>query len=272
MTREALIERFTGYFGPQNATLVAVGDIKRDDLMSKVAHYLGDWTAETASGPAAPDDPGEAPATTTVYLVDRPGAPQSVIRAAQKTITRLDPDYYSLFLVNYLFGGHATARLFMNLRQDKGYSYGYYSQIDWLTGPSALSAGGSVQTEVTKEALIETLKEFADIRGGRPITQDEYDKAKKSIFRGFPSQFESQGQVLQQLSSVIMYGLPDDYYSKVMARLDRVTLDDARAVASSRIDDGRLVVLIVGDREAIEPGLKELGLPIVAVDSEGRPT
>ena len=272
MTREALIEQFTGHFGPQNATLIAVGDIKRDELMSKVAQYLGDWTAPAASAPVAPDEPGERPAATTIYLVDRPGAPQSVIRAAQKTITRLDPDYYPLFLVNYIFGGHATARLFMNLRQDKGYTYGYYSQIDWLNGPSALSAGGSVQTEVTKEALAETLKEFADIRGGRPVTQDEYDKAKEGILRGFPSQFESQGQVLQQLSHVVMYGLPDDYYSTIMASLDRVTLEDARAVASSRIDDSHLIVLIVGDREAIEPGLKELGLPIVAIDNEGRPT
>jgi zinc protease len=271
MTREAMIEHFTEHCGPQNATLLAVGDIKRDELMSRAAQYFGDWTASAASGPVAPDGPGESPAATTVYLVDRPGAPQSVIRAAHKTITRLDPDYYPLFLVNYIFGGHATARLFMNLRQDKGYTYGYYSQIDWLNGPSALTAGGSVQTAVTKEALAETLKEFADIRGGRPVTQDELDKAKEGIFRGFPSQFESQGQVLQQLSRVVMFGLPDDYYSTIMANLDRVTLEDARAVASSRIDNGHLIVLIVGDRAEIEPGLNELGLPVVAVDNEGRP-
>ena len=83
---------------------------------------------------------------------------------------------------------------------------------------------------------------------------------------------ESQGQVLQQLSRVVMFGLPDEYYSTIMANLERVTLEDARAVASSRIGDGHLIVLIVGDRAEIEPGLKELGLPIIAVDNEGRPT
>ena len=186
------------------------------------------------------------------------------------TIDRHHDDYQTMNLVNYVFGAQPTARLFMNLRQDKGYSYGYYSSIEWLTGPSALFAGGSVETGVTKESVIETLKEFADIRGERPVTEEEFTSAKDGLFRGFPSQFETQGQILQQLSQVVIFGLPDDYMSTVIPRLEAITLEDVHRVSADRIDDSHLAVLVVGDREAVEPGLSELGLPIVAVDYDGR--
>jgi zinc protease len=124
---------------------------------------------------------------------------------------------------------------------------------------------------VTKEALVETLKEFADIRGDRPVSREELAEAKEGMSRGFPSQFENQGQVLQSLSRVAMFGLPDDYYSGVVESLNSQTLEQVQSVASKRIADGHLVVLVVGDRQAIEPGIRELGLPVVAVDDEGRP-
>ena len=113
--------------------------------------------------------PGDS--TTTIYLADKPGAPQSVVRSGYLTVPRHHPDYLALNLLNYILGGQFSARLNMNLRQDKGYSYGYMSSIEWLTGPSALTAGGSVQTEVTKESVAETVKEFEEIRSARPVTQ-----------------------------------------------------------------------------------------------------
>ena len=159
----------------------------------------------------------------------------------------------------------------MNLRQDKGYSYGYYSDIDWLTGASALFAGGSVQTAVTKEALVETLKEFADIRGDRAVTPEEMAESKQGIFRSFPSQFETQGQVLQSLGRIVSFRLPDDYFETFIPSLDAVTLEAARDAAERRIRDRELVVLVVGDREAIQPGLEELGHPIVPRGYRGAP-
>ena len=239
-------------------------------MLARAEELLGDWSA----GAGEPESSHEAPVgaqPTTIYLVDRPGAPQSVIRAGHATVPRHDADFFALTLVNYIFGAHPSARLFMNLRQDKGYSYGYYSDIDWLTGPSALLAGGSVQTAVTKEALVETLKEFADIRGDRPVTPEEMSESKQGIFRSFPSQFETQGQVLQSLGRIVSFKLPDDYFDTFIPSLDAVTLETARDAAARRIRDRELVVLVVGDREAIEPGLQELGHPIVEVDTEGRP-
>ena len=111
---------------------------------------------------------------TTIYLVDKPGAAQSVITAAQLTVERTHPDYPALVVMNMAFGGQFTARLNMNLREDKGYTYGYRSRFDWRRSMSNLSAGGSVQTAVTKEALYETLKEFRDLHGDRPIVADEF--------------------------------------------------------------------------------------------------
>ena len=167
MSRADLLAYYSAHFGPQNTTLLAVGDVDRAGLLARAESLLGDWSSDAGE----PESTNEAPRgakPTTIYLVDRPGAPQSVIRAGHATVPRHDPDFLALTLVNYMFGAHPTARLFMNLRQDKGYSYGYYSEIDWLTGPSVLLAGGSVQTAVTKEALIETLKEFADNTGRPP--------------------------------------------------------------------------------------------------------
>ncbi len=269
MNRTDLLDYYSTHFGPRNTTLLVVGDVDRDGLLARAESLLGDWSSDAGEPKRTYEAPrGAEP--TTIYLVDRPGAPQSVIRAGHATVPRHDPDFFALNLVNYVFGAHPTARLFMNLRQDKGYSYGYYSEIDWLTGPSALLAGGSVQTTVTKEALIETLKEFSDIRGDRPVTPEEMAESKQGIFRSFPSQFETQGQVLQSLGRIVSFRLPDDYFETFIPSLDAVSLEAARDAAARRIRDKELVVLIVGDRKAIEPGIEELGHPIVHVDTEGR--
>ncbi len=270
LTREEIVSYFETHYGPRDATFIVVGDVTRDDVMSKAEACLGGWR-DSAAGrwKDAAGDGGPPSAPTTLYLVDKPRAAQSIIRAGHLTIPRLHPDYYSLNMLNFVFGGHPMARLFLNLRQDKGYSYGYYSTVDWLTGPSAIFAGGAVATGVTKEAVIETLKEFADIRGERPVTLDEFTGARDGMLRAFPSQFETQTQLLSQLSRLVMFGLPDDYYATLTASLQALTLEDLHRVAAKRIQDRHLVVLVVGDRNVVQPGLQELGLPLVIVDHEG---
>ena len=158
----------------------------------------------------------------------------------------------------------------MNLRQDKGYSYGYYSNIDWLSGPSAIVAGGSVQTAVTKEALIETIKEFSDIRGGRPITTEELEEGKQGILRSFPSQFETKAQMLGCLSSIVSFGLPLDYFNTLTSSIMSLDLASVAEVAENRIQDKSLSVLIVGDKKVVAPTLKGLGYSIIDIDLYGR--
>ena len=268
LERDALVAHHAGSYVPDGSTLVVVGDTTEDEVVSRAESLFGDWTGK------APDAPAWAAADaldgTTIFIADRPGAPQSVVRAGHLTVPRSHPDYYGLTLVNYAFGAHPSARLFMNLRQDKGYSYGYYSSLDWGSQVSAVLAGGAVETSVTKESVIETLKEFADIRGGRLVTQEEYDDSRDGISRGFPAQFETHGQIMTRLVQVALFRLPDDYYVDFLGNIAAVGLEQLRDIASRRVDDKRLAVLVVGDRSAVEPGLRELGLPIVPVDYDGR--
>ena len=127
-----------------------------------------------------------------------------------------------------------------------------------------------MQTEVTKESVLETIKEFSDIRESRPVTDDEFSDAKDGLLRGLPSNFETQHQILQQLTRIVTFDLPDDYFSQYVDILNAITLDDVRGIAKERLDDAHLKVLVVGDKSVIEEGLRELGHPIIHVDYEGR--
>ncbi len=250
-------------------TFVVVGDISAEEAAHQLEAAFAGWPATQA--PAQPAVTATGLESATVYLVDKPGAAQSVIHAAHLAPPRPNPDYFPLAIMNMAFGGQFTARLNMNLRQAKGFTYGYNSRFDWRKTRSKFWAGGSVQTAVTADALRETLKEFADLHGQRPITADEFEHARQALVRGFPPTFETPGQVLRRLVDLVHYGLPDDYFSHQIERLEAVTLDDVRRVAAEHIHPDRLTVVVVGDRAVIEPGLQELGLPIVHLDYEGLP-
>ncbi len=272
ITRDEVVEQFHRTYVSDAATLIAVGNTTRQDVLSLAQARFGHWSPGGQSGGTSSRRPASsAPnsGSTTIYLADKPGAAQSVIRAGHLTIDRHDSDFYALNLLNYLFGGHFMARMNQNLRQDKGYSYGFHSAVDWATGPSALAAWGSVQTAVTKESVIEVLKEFEDIRTGRPVDGQEFADAKNGMLKGFASQFETQTHLLSQLGRIVMFGLPDDYYSGLEAQYEALTAEDLRRVAIERVENDRLKLLIVGDRSVVEPGLEELGYPIVHVDYEG---
>jgi zinc protease len=123
---------------------------------------------------------------------------------------------------------------------------------------------------VTKEAVQETLQEFHDIGGGKPVTEVEFEAAKAALLRQLPSSFENSWQVLEELVPLVSFNLPDDYYRTFPARIEAVPLEDVRRVAQERIDNNRLMLLVVGDREVIEPGLREIGLPVSLIDHEGQ--
>ena len=201
--------------------------------------------------------------------MDRPGSAQSVVRAVQTTVPRSHPDYFGLTLLNYSFGGQFSARLNQNLRQDKGYSYGYHSAIHWYKDRSMLTAGGSVQTAVTKEALQETLKEFAEMRDAKPLTDEELDGAKAGLLLGYPASFERPGLVLNHLLQMVLFDLPDDYFRAMPSRIGSVTLADTHRMAVDHLKTDGLQILVVGDREIIEPGLAELEIPLVHLDADG---
>jgi predicted Zn-dependent peptidase len=260
-----------------------VGDIGADEVAHQLEAAFSTWAATRSDGDGVsklvidglnasdllPPGARGGGGVPTIYLVDKPGAAQSVISAGLLTVDRLDPDYLPLVVMNMAFGGQFTARLNMNLREDKGYTYGYRSHFDWHLERSSFLAGGSVQTAVTKEAIVETLKEFRDLRGDRPLSADEFEKARLGLIRGFPPTFETPGQVLGRLVDLVHYGLSDDYYTGLIERLQEVTLADVHRVAAEHIDPNALSIVVVGDRATIESGLAELDLPIVHLDYEG---
>ena len=270
-TRSDLQAYFNTHFDPRAATFIIVGDLSFDEAVAAADKTFGSWKAspgavERARAAVASPDPRP----TTIYLADKPGAAQSVVRTGHLTIPRNHPDYLAFNLFNYIFGGQFSARLNMNLRQDKGYSYGYMSTIDWNLAPSMLVAGGGVQTAVTKETVIETLKEFNEIVSERPVSETEFTDAVQGILRSLPSQFETQSRIVAQLARMSTYDLPDDYLAKLPDSLTEVNLDDVRRMAAEQLDVDHLNIVIAGDTSVVEPGLRELGLPIVHIDYEGR--
>ena len=271
-TSADLQDHFLTHYGPSKANLAIVGDVTLDEVMDEAEKALGGWAdgameeKEPANEVAEVKMDGEA---TTIFLVDKPGAAQSVIRAGHETVPRGDEDYGALTLLNFCFGGQFSARLNQNLRQDKGYSYGFHSGISWFREPSLLVAGGSVQTAVTRESVVETLKEFREIQGERPITEEELEAAKAGMMLGYPAGFERSGQVLAQVINLLQHDLPDDYFRTYRDRITSITLDDVRQAGQQRVNPSGLNILVVGDRATVEEGLRELDLPMVLLDTEG---
>ncbi len=269
MTRDDLVKFYTTNYHPNNATLIVVGDVDKKTLMPKLEKAFAGWKAGDV--PAMTMTKIEMAGKPGIYVVDKPGAPQSSVSIGQVGVDRSNPDYFALQVMNSILGGGGTGRLFMNLREDKGYTYGAYSRFVYRRGAGPFSASGEIQTRSTKEAVVEFIKEINGIRGGIPVTQTELETNKQSIIRGYPQGFETVGQISNQLSNLVIYGLPDSYFNDFISKVNAVTLQDVSRVANKYLTPDKMAIVIVGDKSAIEPGLKELKMPIEFLDAEGNP-
>jgi zinc protease len=269
ITRDDVVGYYNSTYKPNNATLIVVGSFDKAALKSKLekafaAWKPGDVAVKTLPAPKPLEKAG-------IYLVDRPNSAQSVVGIGQIGVDRMNPDYVSIQVMNAILGGGITSRISMNLREDKGYTYGASSGWTYRRGPGPFRAGGDIQTAVTKEAIAEFMKELNGIRGGVPITQKELDYNKQALIRRYPAGFETIGAISAQLSNLVTDGLPDSYFNDYLAKVNAVTLDDVNRVARKYLDPSKMAIVIVGDRRTIEPGLKELGYPIALLDVEGKP-
>jgi zinc protease len=271
MTREDLTAFYATNYHPNNGTLIVVGDVDNKTLMPKLERAFAGWKAGgTASAPAAVTT-ATMTAKPGIYFVDKPGAPQSSVFIGQVGIERSNPDYYAVQVMNSILGGGGTARLYMNLREDKGYTYGAYSGFDVRRGAGPFAASGQIQTGSTKEAITEFIKEINGIRGSIPVTTSELETNKQALIRRFPSGFETVGQISSQLSNLVIYGLPDNTFNEYIAKVNSVTLEDVNRVANKYLTPDKMAIVIVGDRKAVEPGLKQLNYTITNLDTEGNP-
>lgn len=245
-----------------------------DEIVRELERALGSWTAaDRAAQPAFPPIPAARP--TAVTLVDKPGAAQSVIAVCQIGANRKSPDYFALTLMNSILGGQFSSRLNMNLREEKGYTYGARTGFDWrVHQPGPFVARASVQTAVTAAALVEFLHEFEGMRGGRPITADELGFNKDYLTRGYPARFETPSDMVGQLAALVEFQLPDDYFDSVIPGIIAVSADDVLRVARRHLDMDHLAVIVVGDRSQIEADLRKLpvgqNLEAVQFDDEFR--
>lgn len=256
------------YYRPNNGVLIVVGDANMLTLKPKLEKAFAGWKAGQVPAsevpvPATFDKPG-------IYLVDRPGAAQSVVLVGQVGVPSDSPDFYSIEVMNSILGGTFSSRLNMNLREDKGYTYGASSGFAYRRGAGPFTASAGVQTAVTKESLVEFMKELNGIRGAIPVTEKELQTNKQNIISSFPSGFETNGQIAGQLSDIYVYNLPDSYFNNYIPNFSKITLDDVNRVANKYLTPDKMAIVIVGDKSAIAPGLSQMG-KIIYLDAEGNP-
>jgi zinc protease len=253
---------YTTMVRPDNATLLAVGDLKTDTLLPLLEKQFGAWKpAGAASSEKLPAV--DAPTTRRVFLVDKPGAPQSQIRIGSIGVARATPDYFPLTVMNTILGGSFTSRLNNNLREVHGYSYGASSGFDMRLGAGPFFAAAGVQTDKTADALKEFFNELNGIL--KPVPADELARAKNYVSLRYPSGFESTGDISRRLEDALVYHLPDDYYSKYVQNIQAVAAADVQRVARKYVQPDKVVVVVVGDLSKIEPSVRALNLGAVTV-------
>jgi predicted Zn-dependent peptidase len=258
------LRRFHGaFYRPEHATILVVGDVTASRVMPLLGQAFESWTGE---GPAAAVTPVPvAPQLTTrrIYVIDRPGAAQSQIRIGWVGVPRSTPDYPALQVLNTILGGSFTSRLNMNLRETHGYSYGAFSNFEERISPGAFSARAGVQTDKTAEALKEFFTEFTGIL--KPIPSDEIEKARNYVALGFPSEFETLGDLSSKMEELVVYSLADEYFPGFVRAVAQTTGGAVEKAAARYIQPDRFAVVVVGDRKAIEAGIRALNLGPVEV-------
>jgi zinc protease len=286
LTRDDVVSFYKSLFVPNNAALIVVGDTTPDAIIPVLESALKNWKPGSPVATSLPEAPASKP--VTVYLIDKPGAAQSILTVGQVGVARNTPDYFPLTIMNAILGGQFSSRINLNLREDKGYTYGARSSFSFQKGPGPFEAGAPVKTEDTKPALIELIKELNDITGPRPATDTEVAFAKDRLIKGFPARFESiaggggrrgggggggGGGLGGTLAELVLYDLPNDYFTTYRDKVEAVTPADVQRVAKKYLDPSRMTILVVGDRAAIESGIKSLPFAKVIniLDTDGKP-
>ena len=268
ITRETLVRFHQTWFKPSHSTLVVVGATTMAEIKPKLERLFRGW---------APGDVPEKNLATVqhrpqsaVYLLDRPDALQSVILAGHIAPPKRNPDEIAIETMNTVLGGDFTARINMNLREDKHWSYGAGSFFWDARGQRPFIAYAPVQTDKTKESIQELAKELREILTTRPPTEDELDRAKNSRTLTLPGSWETANAVLSSIAEIVQYGLEDNYYDGYAERVRSLGLGDIRTAARNTLHPNRIVWVVVGDKAKIEAGVRELGLgPIHEIDADG---
>lgn len=261
MSVEAVKWFYDTHYAPNTSTIVAVGDITADELEARINALFGAW--ERKAVPESIPETISNRTPTTIYLVDKPGAAQSSFRIGTIGTPRSTPDFFPIEVANTILGGSFTSRLNMNLRETKGFTYGAGSRFEMRAAAGPFVARSEIIATMTDSALLEFIKELTAIRDTVPA--EELQKAKQFLELTLPATFESTADVARRIAVLAIYDLPLDYYDSYSENIRAVSQADVERVARKYIDPEHLVILIVGDRETIEPKLRELNIAPVEV-------
>jgi len=270
ITRDTIVKFHSDWFKPSNATIVVVGATTMADIRPRLEKLFAAW--KPGAVPPKNLRTVALPTSQTVYVIDRPGAEQSVILAGHVAPPKANPDEIAIEAMNAILGGQFTSRINMNIREDKHWSYGAQTLFFDARGQRPFIAFAPVQTDKTKESVQEIQKELRGILGEIKVTDDELSAAKNALALTLPGQWETMGAIGGSLQQLVTYGLADDYFDTYSAKVGALGLADIARAAKASVHPGSVVWVVVGDRQKIEPGLKELGLGEVRLlDTDGRP-
>jgi len=268
LTRDDVVSWHRTMFAPSAATLLLVGDITPAEARMVAQRAFGAWTGSRASmGPVA--NPVHKYTGTRIILLDRPGSVQSSVRIGQAGFQATDPEYIPMLAINHVLGGAVSSRLNTNLREKRGYTYGIFSGLDLRAGAGAYQVSSEVRTNATDSALVEAIGEYRRLVT-EPVAGTELQGYLNNLVSGFPSSVQSVQALTTRLESLIIWGLPVDFYTTYRERLAAVTPEEFRRVATSRLTPDNLIVVVAGDVSKIEAPIRARNLGIVEVwDANG---
>ena len=257
LTPADLLGFHTAFYRPNSALLGISGDVDMTSLRSKLEAALGGWKAGAPAMPL-PQAAFTPKETTRIYLIDRPGSAQTVLQFGNLSVRQSDPDYIPLMVANRILGGGSSGRLFQNIREQKGYTYGAYSTLSAGRWPGLWGASASVRTPVTEPATREFFREFDRLQD-EPVAPYDLDRAKRSLIGSFAGTLESPEAILLRTLDLVQNDLPLDYWDTYPARVHAVTPTDVQRVARKYLGKNRIQLIAVGERSQIEEGLKKFG-------------
>ncbi|MGH7651306.1 MAG: M16 family metallopeptidase [Gemmatimonadaceae bacterium] len=268
LTRDDVLAWHRSMFAPSASTFLIVGDVTPAEARSVAQAAFGAWTGARAS--IAPvRNPVRSSTGTRVILVDRPGSVQSSIVIGQAGLQATDSDYIPMVALNHVFGGGFSSRMNMNLREKHGYTYGAFSGLDLRSGAGALEANSEVRTSATDSALVEAVGEYRRLVTDA-IPEAELHNMVNNLVSGFPNTVQTVQGLSASMQSLIVWGLPLDFYTTYRERLSAVTPDDLKRVAAARLTPDNLLIVVAGDLSKIEAPIRARNLGTVEVwDASG---
>ncbi len=260
-------KHYTALIAPEGASFVVVGGVDSGQAVAALEEHFGDWTGKPSAKIAAPSTAQVSP---DVYFVDYPGSTQSAIALARRATGQDSDEYFPATVHNRAFGGAFTSRVNMNLREDKGYTYGARSTFQRFAKHGFFSVAASVKRETTRASIDEVLKELDQICGPKALSQEERDKSVGGLLLGYPARFETINGVAQELIDLPLYNRPLSWFSTFPNKLEAVDLASANAVGKKYCESKEFAIVVAGEQKSVLSTLESLERPIHFYDARGK--